>query len=407
MQSYINQKTPGIRTRDGDIKVFPTLLLTFYIIAAAVFSSVTLLSGNVITSEYLSLLLSVAMPIVGIAICTKLTAGIKPLVPYCIITAIILLMGADIRVSSAIAVLMLLFTASAYLMRNKFWWLSVLAAAGTFAIAYVLTESLLLCLASIVFLPVSLALYLSFEKKMQRVGAVCAMSTTLGIAIILLFLAFIYKTEGAVSFDILRSFFDALKSELIVTVTNALVLASEQLEAGISTPDALEITTSAVTLIFNLLPAVLTVLLFIVSYVTHSLYISVISHTVDDNKEIIHAISFKMSVTSAILFLVAFFVALILDYEGEGMYAAAAQNIYMMLFPGLSLITFGFFGSLTKKKGASCLTSLIYFAIFGLVLFIPRIAAEIAAAVISISAFVGAVLVIISAIKSKTNNNRK
>ncbi len=405
MQIYTNEKTPGIRTKDGDIKVFPTLLLTFYIIAAAVFSCVTLLVGNIFPSDYLGLLVSVAMPVVGIAICAKLTAGIKPLVPYCVITAIILLMGADISVSSAIAVMMLLFAATAYLLRNKFWWLSVLACAATFAITYLLTESLLLALVSIACFPVSVALYLSFEKKQQRVGAVCSMSVTLGVTLALLFLAFIYKAEGSISFEILRNFFDGLKSELIVTITDAVVAASEQLEAAISTPDALAITTSAVTLVFNLLPAVVTILLFIISYVTHSLYISVISHTVEDNKEIIHAISFKMSVTSAILFLVAFFAALILDYEGQGLYAAAAQNIYMILFPGLSLITFGFIGGLSKRRGASCLTSLIYFAILGLILFIPGVAAEIAAAVISISAFVGAVLVIISAVKSKMNNN--
>ena len=76
-----------------------------------------------------------------------------------------------------------------------------------------------------------------------------------------------------------------------------------------------------------------------------------------------------------------------------------------MLFPGLSLITFGFIGSFSKNKGASCLTSLIYFAIFGLILFVPGVAAGVAGAVISISAFVGAVLVIVSTVKSKIKNN--
>ena len=404
---YTNEKTPGIRTKNGDIKVFPTLLLTFYIIAASVYSSVTLLVGSVVPSEYFGLLLSVAMPVVGIAIFSMLTAGIKPLIPYCIITAVIIFMGADIGVSSAIAVMMLLFTAAAYLLRNKFLWLTVLAAAASVPITYLLTESLLVAIASVTFLPVCIALYLSFEKKQQRVGAVCAMSATLGVTLALLFLAFIYTTEGAISVDILKGFFDTLKEELIVSITDALVAASAQLEATLSTADALSVTTAAVNLVFNLFPAISTILLFIISYVTHSLYISVISHTVDDNKDIIHAISFKMSLTSAILFIVAFFAALILDYEELGLYATVAQNIYMMLFPGLSLVTFGFVGSLSKRKGASCLTSFIYFAIFGLILFIPNVAAEIAAGAIFISAFIGSVLVIISAVKSKTNKNDK
>ena len=402
---YTPEKTPGIRTKDGNVKIFPTLLLTLYIIAASVYSSVTLLVGSVLPSEYFTLLLSVAMPFIGIAVCAKLTASIKPLIPFCIIAAVLLFIGADIRVSSAIAVLMTLFAAAAYLLRNKFLWLTLLASAASVAITYYLTESVLVSVASIAFIPISVALYLSFEKKQQRVSAVCSMSATLGVTVALLLVAFIYTLEGSISLDILRTYSEALREELIVTVTDALVAASAQLESTLSTADALSVTTAVVTLAFNLFPAIAAILLFIISYITHSLYISVISHTVDDKKDIIHAISFKMSVTSAILFLVAFFAALILDYEGEGLYATVAQNIYIILFPGLSLVTFGFIGSISKKKGASCLTTLVYLAMFGLILFFPGVAYEIAAGIIFVSAFVGSVLVIIAAVKAKSDNN--
>ena len=57
MQTYINEKTPGIRTENGGIKLFEALLLTVYVIAASVYSTVTLLVGNVVLSEYFALLL--------------------------------------------------------------------------------------------------------------------------------------------------------------------------------------------------------------------------------------------------------------------------------------------------------------------------------------------------------------
>ena len=405
MQTYINEKTPGIRTVNGGIKLFEALLLTVYVIAASVYSTVSLLVGNVVPSEYFALLLSVAMPIAGIAVLSRITASIKPLLPFCIITAIILFLGADLGVSSAIAVALLLWASAAYLFRAKLPWFVIFACASSCALTYLLTKSVLITVCSATFLPVAFALYLSFEKKAQRVGAVCAVSATLGVAGLLLFLAFIYSSEGNLSPSTIREFIDSLREALIVTVTNTLVAASDQLSAPISSADAMSLTTAAVTLAFNLAPAILTVLLFIVSYVTHSLYISVISHTVEDNKDIIHAISFKMSLASALIFLISFFAALLLDYEGMALAATVAQNIYLILFPGLSLITFGFIGSLSKNKGASCLTSLVYFAIFGLILFIPGVAAEIAGIVISVSAFVGAVLVIISTVKSKTKNN--
>ena len=405
MQTYINEKNPGIRTEDGGIKLFPTLLLTLYVAAASVFCTTSLLVGSVVPSEYFTLLLSVAMPIWGIAIAAKLTASIKPLIPYCIITALILFMGANLNVSSAIATSLLLIAAAAYLFHNKLWLLAVLACGASITATYMLTKNALVTACSAVFLPVAFALCLSFKKKLQRVGTVCAMSVTLGATLLLLLAAFIYSSTGSFSPAVIRGFFDSLRESLIVFVSDTLVAASAQLEATISTADALSVTSTAITMMFNLFPAVFTIVLFVISYVTHSLYISIISPTVDDQKEIIHAISFKMSVTSAILFLIAYFAALILDYEGLGLFAAAAQNIYLMLFPGLSLITFGFIGQFSKNKGASCLTSLLYFVIFGLILFIPGVAAEIAGALISISAFVGSVLVIVSAVKAKTKNN--
>ena len=57
MQTYINEKTPGIRTENGGIKLFEALLLTVYVIAASVYSTVTLLVGNGVLSEYFALLL--------------------------------------------------------------------------------------------------------------------------------------------------------------------------------------------------------------------------------------------------------------------------------------------------------------------------------------------------------------
>ena len=405
MQTYIDEKTPGIRTADGGIKLFPTFLLTVYVIAASVFSTVSLLVGTVVQSEYFALLLAVAMPVAGVAVLSKLTASIKPLVPFCIIVGLILFMGSDLGVASAIATILLLLAAAAYLFRNKLWYLSVFACAVSCVLTFILTKNILIAACSAAFLPTSLALCLSFEKKQQRVGAVCSMSVTLGATLLLLFLAFIYLKEGSIYPSVIKGFFDSLRETLTTLISETLVSASAQLEAPISMADALSVTTSAVALAFNLFPAIITILLFVISYVTHSLYISVISPTVEDNNDIIHAISFKMSLGSAIVFRVAFFAALILDYEGLGLYASAAQNIYLMLFPGLSLITFGFIGSFSKRKGASCLTSLIYFAILGIILFIPGVAASVAGVIISISAFVGAVLVIVSTVKSKIQNN--
>ena len=405
MLTYTDKKTPGIRTEDGGIKLFPTLLSVAFVIAAAVFVSLSLLGGTFTDSAYLQLLISLAMPIAGIALMSMLTASFKMLLPYCIISALIIFMGSDVRSSSAIVVFLMLLAMCAYLLRNRFLILAIFSAVAAFAITFFITQSFLWAQFSLVFLPASIVLYLSFEKKMHRVASVCKISATLGITLIALFVAWLYVKEGALSFDIVKGFFDSLRKGVILSITEAVAVAGEQLALGITLTDASIASATAVTMLFNLFPAIFVVTLFIATYVAHSLYISIISPTVEHQEQIANAITFKMSVSSAIVFLVAYFGALILAYEGLDLYAMAAENLYLILFPGLSLIAFGFFGSLIRKKGASCLTSIIYFAIFGLIFFIPNVAFEIAGGVISISAFAGAILVIVSAIKTKFQNN--
>ena len=103
-----------------------------------------------------------------------------------------------------------------------------------------------------------------------------------------------------------------------------------------------------------------------------------------------------MSVTSAVLFIVAYILALVLSYEKLGLYAAAAQNLYTILFPGFTMITFGFVGSLVKSGKAACLGTLLYIGMFAMLFFMTGVTLVLASST-------GAILVIIAAIKQKTN----
>ena len=152
-----------------------------------------------------------------------------------------------------------------------------------------------------------------------------------------------------------------------------------------------------IKLSFNFFPAIFTIILFIVSYIIHSLYVSVISPTVTDTAEITNAITFHMSVAAAVLFLVSYVAALVLDYEGLHLYAAAAQNLYMILFPGLTLITFGTVRSLAKGHNASCLGSILYIAIYAMLFFFTSVT-------LVLASFAGAILVIASAMKARNKN---
>ena len=396
MQTITNQKHPGLRAQDGKLKVFLALFTALYISAAMSLVATVLFTDALDALSYIQLLLSVAVPVLGIVLCAKLTASFKPLVPFCIISAVIAFMGASITLASIFVSFLVAVALCAYLFRERLSLLAILSAVGTIAVIYLLSGSILLGASGIVFFPVSLALFISFKKKKQRVGAVCTMSLTLALTLIALFAAWMYAREGSLSVATLKGFFSILREELITVILSAFELAAEQIGNGfaVSVSDATALITMATSTFFNFFPAIFCITVLVVSYVIHSLYISVISPTVKDASEVANAITFNMSLTSAVLFFIAFLAALILDYEDLPVYAAAAQNIYIILVPGFTVITFGFVGGFAKGKNASCFGILLYIALFALVFFATSTA-------LVITSFAGAILVIISSIKNR------
>ena len=168
MQTYTTEKTPGLRNGDGKVKILPAFLLTLYITAMAVLISIVFFTDIIDPSSYLLLLASIGAPAIGIALCSMLTTSVKPLVPFCIIVAIMIFLGANITLSSMIASFFLLVAISAYLLRDKLWALVILATLGASAIAYFISGNALLAISCAIFLPISIALCLSFKKRKLR-----------------------------------------------------------------------------------------------------------------------------------------------------------------------------------------------------------------------------------------------
>ena len=80
--------------------------------------------------------------------------------------------------------------------------------------------------------------------------------------------------------------------------------------------------------------------------------------------------------------------AVILQKE-EPQISAAAQNIYTILYPGLSMITFAFLGSHRKGETASCLPTLLYMMLFAMLIFFTDVA-------LLVASIAGSVIVILS-----------
>ena len=161
--------------------------------------------------------------------------------------------------------------------------------------------------------------------------------------------------------------------------------------------DVTNIASVAVSSAFNLLPAIIIVICNVCAYVLHSLFMSVLFVTDEQRKESVDMLNFDMSIYSAIIYIAALVLSFVLGNGKAAMYGAVAQNLVLVLAPGLILVALAGMRALTARK-ASCLGSLLYFGIIFLLASLSPIA-------ITVTALAGAILIIAANVaKSKKSN---
>lgn len=368
-----------------------------YIVAAAAYIPSALFAPDALRSGYFFLLASVALPVVGILLCVRMIGAFKPMLHFSILTLLVFFLLGSPVIAAIVPILFTVSTIFACLVKELRSPALPLLFVLSYGIAYFITKGEFLSSLALIPLPMSYAIYYSFKKKQQRVGSVCRISAVLGATVVIYLLAWIYLRDGSITPDMLKSFFTALREGMTAKFAEALTLASSQIaEEAISLTYATEFSELIMSSLFNLLPAIFVIILFIISYIAHSLYISLMSATEKNSESLINAMIFKMSTTSAVVFIITFLATLILSELEYALYATAAQNICIIFQPGLILIAFAFLSGMTKSKNASCLGQLVYFAVIGMLFYIPSI-------ILTIASFAGAVIVILNFFKSRKN----
>ena len=397
-----NDKKIGLKNESGGVYSLRLTAMAIFIAAASAFIPAALFMDLMYSYLYIGFMLAAALTAFGIVLCSKLIGAFRPIVPICIIAVASVFFSFSTPAAGAVVPIFLCLAAlAAYLIREKFSALALISGVVGAAAAVLLTKNIFCAALSLLFIPIAFALCYLFKKGKQRVSSVCTLSFVLGAPAAALFLAFLFINEKGISLSIVRTFFYTLREGLIKGLSEALVEASKQAGAAaseiISIADATANMTAMVNTAFNLLPALLIITLFVVTFLIHSLYISMIEPTVKDKKEIMNAITFKMSLASAIFFLLSLTAALILQKD-QPQISVAAQNIYTILYPGLTMITFAFLGSHKKGETASCLPSLLYMMLFALLIFFTDIA-------LLVASIAGSVIIIISEISKHKKND--
>jgi len=249
----------------------------------------------------------------------------------------------------------------------------VISPAASYLIAVVVTGGFAASAVALLPLAVALALYYAVSRNLHKVSAICHMSAATLIfilAVVAIRYAALHGTDLAVAKESIENFRVALTdltAKMLMSVTDELSEIAE-----ISMTDATELATASVNAIFNLLPAIVVIIANIAAFFTHSLMMATLFSEKEPSPTLKNMMLFDMSLISAIVFIAASLIELIFMKSEISAWLVTAENVAMILMPGMVLTAIMMLRGLTASaKG--CAPSLIYFGIVFALLYVPAV----------------------------------
>ncbi len=273
-------------------------------------------------------------------------------------------------------------TALAILPRSQLLWLPLPVLVG-YGVTLALGRDPLAAL--VVLLPVPAAAVLAWatrraaarEDGLTRVGIICLSSLTLALTAAALVAALLYRWLGTLEPAVLGQMVEDLRTALIGYIS------STELPEELSDSEALQLLLSeenaalVVNSVFNVLLADIIAGLNITVAIAQLVLLdglAVFGHgeSVTDRVK-----AFRMSLVSGVVYLLAYVVYVIADWEASTLAGAVAQNICIILMPGLALAgLLRINATLARRgvRGSGCLFFLILLAPCFLLLAPPLLA---------------------------------
>ena len=219
------------------------------------------------------------------------------------------------------------------------------------------------------------------ENGPNRVGVICSASLALGLTTIAFLALSVYDSLGTLEPSVLVEAIEAIREELILAIHSQPLPETLSPELAEQWREQLEYANveNTVNYIFNLLPAICTVTVFLLITVCQSIQHSTLrtfglGECVSDRVK-----AFEMSLMSCVVFLAAYLVTMAEIGTVSTPLGVAAVNMVIILLPGLALAgLLRLTRSLTRKgrQGMGCLFYLII-ASFCLLIVAPYILAAV------------------------------
>ena len=360
--------------RDGIPKIPTLLLFCLLTVASAMVGIGLFVVGSMEIEPALIRYGSAGMLLLLALFLWRFTRSSKGLIPLLVVTSVVVYyLTASMALTAGL--LSLLFVVAeggvllAVLPTKQMAWIPMIPLLA-YAAALAVSRDPFMAAAALIPFPPMVVLALgtrnSAEKEngLTRVGVICATSLTLGLSILAVAALLLYRALGSLSADVLLAWIEALRAAFIENILSAEIpegLDPElvaQLEQLLTYSGAENMVNSA----FNLLPAIFVVAVNVIAAVAQSIQFSTLrtfgfGDSLTDRVRI-----YRMSLISCLVFLAAYLIAFFENGDSSTLTGTVAQNVYIILLPGLALAgMIRITAALTRKgpRGMGCLFFLI------------------------------------------------
>ena len=247
---------------------------------------------------------------------------------------------------------------------------------------------------SLISFPAAFVLSFTIKKKVERLSAICYTSATLIGSAAVALVIWIAIENGGLANNVFVGAADKFFDRLVVYYTKQYeelamryeALGMDAISYGLSSQDAKEYAVA----VYGIIPALAVIAVNAVSFIAFQINTSLIGGSNRRRMLLDREMNFSMSWVSAVVFITAGLVMLYNSYAGNETVALIAQNIYLILLPGLVftaiLLLLG-----KRENGRSHI-----FLLIGLVL----IAFNSPGTALTIAGIIGSIAVIVSAVKN-------
>lgn len=242
------------------------------------------------------------------------------------------------------------------------------------------------------FLPAAMILSHSLRHNVPRVPTICRVSfgLLLPFAAILAVWVLLHH-EGDIS--VIPAAINSLRTSATDLIAKTYRSAFNEAGYPVSAVDAKTFADNIVSLVFNVIPAMVVISVSLLAFAFQSFAAAILSTGEKDEKKLVALYRFKMSTASAVLFLVFLILFAVFSEESEDMLAMVAMNLSLIFIPPLIYTTMISIRRLTVGKNTSCFGFLIYLGVIMLLFRAPEYS-------IMGVAIAGAALIIIDSIKT-------